>query len=95
LARKAIEREVPKMFDVLHSYVNDQIVAPTHQKCSPDLWDGFRLIEEAIDYSSLMLGQLDKEKRFQGQTDSSQINVGMGTADDSRGLEMLDPFVTS
>ena len=50
------------MFDVLHSYLNDQIVAPTHQKCSPDLWDRFRLIEESIDYSSLMLGQLDKEK---------------------------------
>jgi len=83
------------MFDVPHGYVNDQIVAPTHQKCSPDLWDRFRLIEEAIDYSPLMLGQLDKEKRFQGQADSSQINVGVGTADDSRSLEILDPFVTS
>ena len=71
------------MFDVPHSYLNDQIVAPTHQKCSPDLWDSFRLIEESIDYGSLMLGQLDKEKRFQGQTDSSQINIGMSTAEDS------------
>jgi hypothetical protein len=95
LARKAIEREVSKMLDVLHSYVNDQIVAPTHQERSPDLWDGLRFIEKAIDYGSLMLGQLDKEKRFQGQTDSAQINVGMGTADDSRSLEILDPFVTS
>ncbi|HXP41976.1 MAG TPA: hypothetical protein VN833_17090 [Candidatus Acidoferrales bacterium] len=83
------------MFDVLHSYLNDQIVAPTHQKCSPDLWDRFRLIEESIDYSSLMLGQLDKEKGFQGQTDSSQINIGMSAAEDSRSLEILDPFVTS
>ena len=83
------------MFDVPHSYLNDQIVAPTHQKCSPDLWDRFCLIEEPIDYSSLMLGQLDKEKRFQGQTDSSQINIGVSTADDSRSLEILDPFVTS
>jgi hypothetical protein len=42
-----------------------------------------------------MLGQLDKEKRFQGQTDSSQINISMSTAHDSRSLEILDPFVTS
>jgi hypothetical protein len=41
-----------------------------------------------------MLGQLNKEKRFQGQTDSSQINIGMSTADDSRRLEILNPFVT-
>jgi len=42
-----------------------------------------------------MLGQFDKEKRFQAQTDSSQINIGMSTAEDSRSLEILDPFVTS
>ena len=83
------------MFDVLHRYVNDQVVAPTHQECSPNLGNRFRLIEEPIDYSSLMLGQFDKEKRFQGQTDSSQINIGMGAADDSRSLEILDPLVTS
>ena len=82
------------MFDVLHSYLNDQIVAPTHQKCSPDLWDGLRLIEEAIDYSSLCLANSIK-KSASKVADSSQINVGMGTADDSRSLEVLDPFVTS
>jgi hypothetical protein len=81
------------MFDVLHSYLNDRIVEPTHRTSGIDSVS--MIIEESIDYSSLMLGQLDKEKRFQGQTDSSQIKIGMSTADDSRSLEMLDPFVTS
>ena len=71
------------MSDVLHSHVDDQIVAATHQERSPDFWDGLDLIYKLIDNSSLMSGQLDKEQRLQGEPDGSQINVGMGAAEDS------------